>query len=87
MPDGFLLFTDTLKGRIYRMNLDSGNYVVVPLQQSGSPVAIDYDPTERRIYWTDAAFKKIFSVSIDAHSQKVVRSLGIGKLILASCYK
>ena len=79
MPDGFLLFTDTLKDRIFRMDLASGNYVVVPLHQSGSPVAIDYDPIDRRIYWTDAALKKIFSISIDADSQNMVKSLGSGE--------
>ena len=81
MPNGFILFTDTLKHLIFRMDLASGNYVVVPLRWYGTPIAIDYDSVGSRIYWTDEANRSIFSISIDAKSQKIVKFLGNGKLL------
>ena len=61
------------------MNLDTGNYVIVPLRQSGSPFSVDYDPVEARVYWNDVAYNTIYSIEINAHSQKTVKITGTSK--------
>ena len=78
-PDNFLIFTDTDNRLIFRMDLTTHSFVVVPLWRSGNPIAIDYDPVDGRIYWTDVAFKEIHSASIDGQDQRVVKYLGSSK--------
>ena len=80
-PDNFLVFTDTDNRLIFRMDLTTHSFVVVPLWRSGNPIAIDYDPVDGRIYWTDVAFKEIHSASIDGQDQRVVKYLGSSKFL------
>ena len=78
-PDNFLVFTDSTSHVIFRMDLTTHNFVLVPLHRSGNPVAIDYDPVDGRIYWTDVVMREIHSVTADAQNQLVVRYLGGSK--------
>lgn len=75
-PDNFLVFTDSTSHVIFRMDLTTHNFVLVPLHRSGNPVAIDYDPVDGRIYWTDVVMREIHSVTADAQNQLVVKYLG-----------
>ena len=49
--DTFLLIADS--GRLHRLNLSDGFVWTIPLTSVDSPVAVAYDPHEKKIYWTD----------------------------------
>lgn len=75
-PDFFLLMTDTRNKSIYRMDLNSYSYEVVPLHNHDNPISIDFDSQNEDIYWTDVGSNQIRSASITGSNEKVVRQLG-----------
>ncbi|KAL8625952.1 hypothetical protein ACOMHN_012544 [Nucella lapillus] len=75
-PSRFLLFTDTGNRGIYRMDLNSHSFITIPLAGHQNPIAIDYDPVEGRIYWTDVSAKEIRSAGLDGQNVATVRRLG-----------
>ncbi|XP_041369837.1 deleted in malignant brain tumors 1 protein-like [Gigantopelta aegis] len=77
-PNNFLLFTDTRKKQIYRMDVSTFSYVQVPLTNHDNPIAIDYDPVDARIYWTDVGLRRIRSASLSGTDEKTVRQLSSG---------
>lgn len=78
-PDFFLLMTDTRNKSIYRMDLNSYSYEVVPLHNHDNPISIDFDSQNEDIYWTDVGSNQIRSASITGSNEKVVRQLGNSK--------
>ncbi|KAL3836576.1 hypothetical protein ACJMK2_021998 [Sinanodonta woodiana] len=74
-PDNFLLITELRNRIIYRMDMNTYSFATIPVRNIMNPVAIDYDPTEGLIYWTDVGLRQIFSASIYGHSQKTLLSL------------
>lgn len=78
-PDFFLLMTDTRNKSIYRMDLNSYSYEVVPLHNHDNPISIDFDNQNEDIYWTDVGSNQIRSASITGSNEKVVRQLGNSK--------
>ena len=70
-PDNFLIFTDSTSKVIFRMDLTTHSFVLIPLYRSGNPIAIDYDPVDGRIYWTDVVVNEIHSITIDGQDQRV----------------
>ncbi len=73
MYDNFLLFTDTYQKQIYQMDLTSGGFHAVPLSGHDNPIAVDYDPVHRRVYWTDVAGKLIRRACINgSHEENVL---------------
>lgn len=78
-PDFFLLMTDTKNRSIYRMDLNSYSYEVVPLHNHDNPISIDFDSQNQDIYWTDVGSNQIRSASITGSNEKVVRQLGNSK--------
>ncbi|XP_076436243.1 scavenger receptor cysteine-rich type 1 protein M160-like [Babylonia areolata] len=75
LPNQFLLFTDTDHRGVYRMDLTSTSYVTIPLLGHANPIAIDYDPEDTRIYWTDVAAREIRSSGLDGTNNETVRRL------------
>ena len=50
----------------------------VPLSNHDNPIAIDYDPVDARIYWTDVGTKRIRSATLAGTDEKTVRQLSSG---------
>ena len=61
------------------MDLTTFSYVLLPLRRSDNPIAIDYDPVDGRVYWTDTTLREIHSITIDAQEQSVVKYIGDSK--------
>ncbi|XP_046542992.1 uncharacterized protein LOC124253292 [Haliotis rubra] len=74
-PNNFLLVTDSVDKKIYRMDGRTYSYVDVPVSSADSPVAIDYDYVDGRIIWTDVGLKQIRSVTLSGTTEKVVWQL------------
>ncbi|XP_070176422.1 scavenger receptor cysteine-rich domain-containing protein DMBT1-like isoform X2 [Littorina saxatilis] len=75
LPNQFLLFTDSNNRGIYRMDLNSYSFITIPLAGHQNPVAIDYDPVDVRIYWTDVGAREIRSASLDGTNNQTIRAL------------
>ncbi|KAK3087601.1 hypothetical protein FSP39_008130 [Pinctada imbricata] len=76
IPNNFLLITDTVNKTIYRMDLSSGgSYVDIPLHNHDNPIAIDYDPIQDYIYWTDVGSHQIRKAKLDGTGDSTVRQL------------
>ncbi|KAL8562352.1 hypothetical protein ACOMHN_066066 [Nucella lapillus] len=75
LPQQFLLFTDTANRNIYHMDLNSSSFITIPLAGHANPLAIDYDPAQLRVYWTDVAAKQIRSAGLDGTNNETVRQL------------
>jgi sugar lactone lactonase YvrE len=79
IPDNWLLVTDSRKQLIYRIDLTTGSYITIPLIGTDNPVAIDYDPLKRVVYWTDVGSKQIRSANLDNRKVTTVLQLGSSK--------
>ncbi|XP_025082100.1 low-density lipoprotein receptor-related protein 8-like isoform X3 [Pomacea canaliculata] len=76
IPQKFLLTTNTFLRAIHRMDVDTGSNFVIPIDGLSNPIAIDYDPVDGRLYWTDVVEKTIRSSNLDGSGVRLVRNLG-----------
>ena len=61
--DHFVLFAEANTGEIYKISLAVTDTPCRPLairDNISRPVALDYDPVEGKVYWTDVTLKQIF---------------------------
>ncbi|XP_072024307.1 uncharacterized protein [Amphiura filiformis] len=81
MQTGFILVAD-LVGAIHVAPLDtlSGtlSFQSLPLGTLGIPVAVDFDPVHKKVYWTDVFFDAISRCSLDGSNKELVLDLGTG---------
>lgn len=73
IPDHLLLMTslDSNGKAIARMDLEVYSSVVIPVQDVGTPLAVDVDPRQRRIYWTDNSTASIKSAFLNGSDSRV----------------
>ncbi len=48
----FLMFTDSQRRDVFLMKLTGGNHIGLSTNLSMKPIAVDYDPIQRNIFWT-----------------------------------
>ena len=63
-------------GEIYRMDLETGSYSAIPNTHILSPIAIDYNPTTKLVYYSDVREGVIRSTTIDGATQVDLLQLG-----------
>ena len=73
--DNFLLVTDSRHKAIYQIDLLAGSAWKIPLPHVKNPVAVEFDPVESKIYWTDVSDKVIKRSNLDGTQEQVVKSL------------
>lgn len=76
----FLLFAEADHGEIYKVPLTVVNTPCHPLQINiniSRPVAVDYDPVEGKIYWTDVALKLIARAFPNGSSVEVIAHIDV----------
>ena len=67
----FIIFTDADNKSIKFVPLDSNSLTLFTLfenLENQQPVALDYDPVEDRVYWSDIAQSRIISAFLNATS-------------------
>ena len=71
----FLLFAEADHSEIYKVSLAVTNTPCYPLQINiniSRPVAVDYDPVEGKIYWTDVTLKLLARAFPNGSSVEVI---------------
>ncbi|XP_052818375.1 low-density lipoprotein receptor-related protein 4-like [Mya arenaria] len=77
IEEEFLVFTDSLKHAIYRMDINTQTYTkIVQLRpELSSPIAIDFDHVTQNVYFTDVKLKLIIRSSTDGGKLNIANQL------------
>ena len=80
-PEDNLIFVlDTgVGGIIFRMDIDSQSFTPIQINPLYSPSAMDYDPTEGRIYFVDPRLKQLLSVHFSGTDIRELQQLDASK--------
>ncbi|KAJ8025693.1 Low-density lipoprotein receptor-related protein 6 [Holothuria leucospilota] len=70
--EDFFIVADANGGRIYRQERSSVNAEALPVFDLFVPIAVDFDPIERKVYFTDGASKIIGRIGIDGSNQETL---------------
>ena len=69
----FLLYAEATYGRIMKVTEGDPNSATrLPFTAISRPVALDYDPIEDRVYWTDVTRKTISRAFMNGSAQEVL---------------
>ena len=70
----FILFADDKDNSVSYISLDVNYFVPQTFKQVGRqrPIALDYDPVEDRVYWSDVYLGQILSAFFDSTSLKTL---------------
>ena len=82
-PDSFLLITGSdsaVTGTIFRVDTETNSSIPVPMSSDlYNPIAVDYDPVEKIIYWTEVGVvNRVRSASLNGSDVQTVRDTGAG---------
>ncbi|XP_072045350.1 uncharacterized protein [Amphiura filiformis] len=69
-----IIVADLDSAKIFSGPMSTLQLAEIPLQSVQRPVAVDYDPVEQEVYWTDVTTSTISSASLDGTNQQVVLS-------------
>nr|KAG5694566.1 hypothetical protein BaRGS_032511 [Batillaria attramentaria] len=82
--DNFLVFTDSYSGLLIRMDLRTYSFTGIQLPGSPNPVALDFNPADRRLYYSEVVVNpgsQIYSAGIDAGQPKLLKQLPQGSIV------
>lgn len=77
----FIIFAEADTGEIYRVPLTVEENPCFPLEISTNisrPVAVDYDPVEGKIYWTDVTLKLVARAFPNGSSVEIIANNNVG---------
>ncbi len=77
--DNFLLFSDTYQKEIYQMDATTGQFVALPLPSHDNPIAVDYDPGDSKVYWSDVSARVLKRAHLNGSREEVMYRLPPGK--------
>ncbi|XP_025083702.1 low-density lipoprotein receptor-related protein 5-like isoform X2 [Pomacea canaliculata] len=75
-PRKFLLVAKSGPANIHRIDLSSSKISTIPIDGLKKPIAVDYDPVEGRVYWTDVEERTIRSAKDGGSNVRLLRQLG-----------
>ncbi|XP_072018610.1 uncharacterized protein [Amphiura filiformis] len=67
-----IFVADLYNSRIWAAPLDTLEFEALPLQNIVQPVAVDFDPVEHKVYWSDVGRRIISRAKLDGTEQQVV---------------
>ncbi|KAK7482464.1 hypothetical protein BaRGS_00026281, partial [Batillaria attramentaria] len=68
--ESFFLVTDSRQRSVFYIDYETFSYVSLPLDRVHTPFAVDYDPEDGRIYWTDYTALDIRSARLDGTANR-----------------
>ena len=77
--DGIIIATDLINASLWTGPADTLELTRIPLDDVLVPVAVDYDPVEQKVYWTDVRRRTISRAYLNGTDQEVVVSFLLGK--------
>lgn len=79
----FFLIADATYGFIYKQNRLGDNYERIPISFIQRPVAVDYDPVESKVYYTDVVAQFIARINLDGTEEEIIISANVvGKYLV-----
>ncbi|KAJ8030547.1 Low-density lipoprotein receptor-related protein 4 [Holothuria leucospilota] len=74
--DNFALVTDSYRKTVYQVDMtsDSFNYTPIALDGLKNPIAVDYDPVEKKIYFTDVLRQTISRANLNGTGMEDIAS-------------
>ncbi|XP_067664847.1 pro-epidermal growth factor-like [Haliotis asinina] len=75
IPELTILLSNWNPGRILKLSFNRSAARISGLANGLRPVAIDYDPVEERVYWTDVALRAILARDLNDNSNEIILSL------------
>ena len=78
VEDNFVLVVDTNNKAIRQIDLSNESVWTIPLPEMNYPVGIDFNPTDKKVYWTDLRGDVIKRSNLDGTSEEIVKSLHSG---------
>lgn len=75
LPNNFILLPESYSHRIIRLDVGTISNYPIPMEGVFGPFAVDYDPLEDRIYWTDIDIKEIRTAFLNGTGSQTVRIL------------
>ncbi|CAH1788963.1 unnamed protein product [Owenia fusiformis] len=76
MDDNFIILVDTFQDSVFQIDANDPNNYRLVTKTGSNPVAIAYDPVDKRIYFTDVDEKTIRSVGLDGSGSEIIKKLG-----------
>ncbi|XP_071951355.1 uncharacterized protein [Antedon mediterranea] len=79
MDDNFILLADTYLHAIFQVSLGgaTNGYTALPLGMMSNSVAIDFDPVDKMVYWTDVDSGSINRAKLDGTMREIVARRGV----------
>ncbi|KAK2161567.1 hypothetical protein NP493_1573g00015, partial [Ridgeia piscesae] len=81
VEDNFVLVVDTNNKAIRQIDLSNESVWTIPLPEMNYPVGIDFNPTDKKVYWTDLRGDVIKRSNLDGTSEEIVTSLHSGSYL------
>ncbi|XP_030828965.1 uncharacterized protein LOC593350 [Strongylocentrotus purpuratus] len=77
--DNFFLVTDTYRRAIFQVDMQSTTFEpkALFLPSIQNPIAVSFDPIDRKVYWTDVTSKTLSRASLDGNDYQVIARDGI----------
>ena len=80
VEDNFLLIVDTNNGTIHQLDLSDESVWQLPLSKMNYPVAVQFNPTDRKVYWTELRENIIRSAYLNGTDEKTISTLHRGNV-------
>ncbi|KAK2161572.1 hypothetical protein NP493_1573g00011 [Ridgeia piscesae] len=82
VEDNFLLVVDTNNGTIHQLDLSDESIWQLPLSEMNYPVAVQFNPTDRKVYWTELRENIIKSSYLNGTDEKTISTLHRGSFLV-----
>ena len=80
VEDNFVLVVDTNNKVIRQIDLSDETVWTIPSLEMNYPVGIDFNPTDRKVYWTDLRGDVIKRANLNGTPEEIVSSLHSGEV-------
>ncbi|XP_064614875.1 low-density lipoprotein receptor-related protein 6-like isoform X2 [Liolophura sinensis] len=77
LEDNYLVVTDAYQKQIYQVGAVSNRFNAIHVSIHYRPIAVDLDPVDKKVYWSDITSKVIKRVNLDGTYEEVVAVLSM----------
>lgn len=74
-----MVVTDAYQKQIYQVGAVSNKFNAIHVSVHYRPIAVDLDPVDKKVYWSDITSKVIKRVNLDGTYEEIVAVLSLSK--------